>query len=103
MPGMPGRTSNASRICAIGMDSSEIFEKLETHAISLWGQDKWMSELAKAYAKVSRQRGDAGARVVNRRPQLERAFERKSCNVATLLKICEALNLELKLLATVEI
>jgi len=66
-----------------------ILDRIKDRAIAKWG-DKWVANLAREYASIAKERGDEKATTVNRRPQLERAFESGSCTLETAIVLAAA-------------
>lgn len=77
-------------------DSSDVLKTIRDVAQERWG-DKWLPEIVKAYVTIAQSKGDEKATPVSRRPQLERAFERGSCNLDTALMLAASVECNFQL------
>jgi hypothetical protein len=81
----------------IVMTSKIILDKLREKAIAKWGEKRWVVELVKNYVKIAIENGDESATAINRRPQIERAFNVGSCSADTLILIAAAVGAQFQL------
>ncbi len=79
--------------------SKAILDRIQHQAEKQWG-DKWMANLVKEYVKIAREQGDEKATPVSRRTQIERAFERGSCNLDTAIMLAAALGCRFQMVCT---
>ena len=77
-----------------------ILEKIKSRAEDLWAE-KWMAELTKEYCEIAREEGEDTANPNSRRTQLERIFERGTCNSDSLFRLLEAVGYRLQLVAEI--
>lgn len=80
------------------MTCEELLAIIQKRAEELHG-DRWFAELVKGYVRIAKHHGDDTATVIRRRPQLQRAFDRGSCTVDTLLNLMDAVGLEIRVIA----
>jgi hypothetical protein len=78
------------------MTNKELFNVIESTARKQWG-DQWMARLSAHYAAIASRHGDTNATARSRRPQLQRAFDRKSCTVETLTWLAQAAGLDISI------
>ena len=69
---------------------------IERAAIDKWG-DRWQLELVRAYVQILQKNGDEIATINNRKSQIMRAFEAKSCTADTLINLYYAIGYELSI------
>jgi hypothetical protein len=81
--------------------SRAILDKIKEKAIAKWGEKRWVAELVKKYVEIAIENGDESATAVNRRPQVERAFNVGSCSADTLILIVAAVGGRFQLAFTV--
>lgn len=81
------------------VSAGDILEAIQSRAAARWG-GKWLAELVKAYVKIAVVNGDEKATAVNRRPQLERAFEVGSCTLTTAIWLAAAVDCQVQLNCT---
>lgn len=62
-------------------------EAIKKRAIELWGDDKWLAELVKAYSKIVEAETYKGQYSV-----VKRIFENQNCNAKTLNSLLLAVN-----------
>jgi hypothetical protein len=77
------------------LTSKDVLNKVKALAIAQWGEDDWLLELVRVYAKLD------SATPVNRRSQIVRAFEVGSCNLDTAILLLESVGCRLKIEWTV--
>lgn len=77
----------------------EILEVIQRRAIDRWGE-KWVAELVKAYVRIANANGDDKATAINRRPQIERAFETGSCTIEKAIWLAAAVGCRFQLACT---
>jgi hypothetical protein len=77
-----------------------ILEKIQSRAEDTWGQ-KWMAELTKEYCAIAQEEGEDTANPNSRRTQLERIFERGTCNSDSLFRLVEAVGYRLQLVSEI--
>jgi hypothetical protein len=76
-----------------------ILERIKARAIARFGE-KWMAGLVKEYVDLAILQGDEKATVVSRRSQLERVFERGSCNADKLIMLAAAVGCRFQMVCT---
>jgi hypothetical protein len=79
-----------------------ILDRIKARAIDRWGEKKWLAEMVKKYCQMAKTQGDETATPVNRRPQIERAFERGTCTADTLILLAATVNGRFQLVFTIE-
>lgn len=79
-----------------------ILEKIQARAVSRWGEKKWKVNLVKEYTRIAFENGDENATVVNRRNQIERAFEVGSCTTDTMIMLAASVGCRFQMVCTVE-
>jgi hypothetical protein len=77
------------------LTAETILNKVKTLAIERWGEDDWILELVRVYAKLD------GTTPVKRRSQIVRAFEVGGCNLDTAILLLESVGCRLKIERTV--
>jgi hypothetical protein len=82
--------------------SAAVLNAIQARAIQLWGAENWLKEVVKAYVALEQQQGaDAKkATYVNRRNQIERAFETGSCRLDTAMLLAEAVGCQFQMVCT---
>jgi hypothetical protein len=87
------------------MDSKEkaaqIIDTIATQAQALWG-DRHLAELVKHYCEIESAELGREVRPVQRRSQLARTLEEKTCELTTLTRLLAAVGMELELYARVK-
>ncbi|HEY9877921.1 MAG TPA: hypothetical protein V6D29_05660 [Leptolyngbyaceae cyanobacterium] len=82
----------------------DILEAVRRRAIEQWGEDKWKANLVREYVKIVKARGltdkDQNATAVNRRPQIDRAFEQGSCTLDTAIALAAAVGCRFQMACT---
>jgi len=90
-------------LCLLIMNCAELIDLVKGRAEERWG-DNWLASLVREYVAIAkRDWGDESATVARRRPQLERLFERRNCQVDTLLILLAAVDLKVKLIEEREV
>lgn len=77
-----------------------ILKRIEQRAVDRWGEDKWLANLVREYVRLAIAQGDTKATTVNRRPQIQRAFEVGSCTADTLILLAAAVGCRLQMACT---
>lgn len=78
-----------------------ILERIKARAVAKYG-DKWIAGLAREYSRIANENGDMKATPINRRPQIERAFEVGSCTTDTLIMLAASVGCRFQMICTVE-
>lgn len=78
-----------------------ILERIKARAIAKFGE-KWLLNLVREYVEIAQQNGDGKATVINRRNQIERAFNVGSCTADTLIQLAAAVGCRFQMICTVE-
>jgi hypothetical protein len=72
-------------------------EAIKNRAIELWGEDKWLAELVKAYSKIVNVDPQKGQYTV-----VKRIFENKTCHLTTLNSLLLAVNCRFQMVCYAE-
>ncbi|KAM3107286.1 hypothetical protein [Phormidesmis sp. 146-33] len=75
-----------------------ILERIKARAINKFGE-KWLLNLVREYVAIC---GDEKATVINRRNQIERAFNVGSCNADTLIMLAAAVGCRFQMICVTE-
>lgn len=86
-----------SRFCVVETATGkEVLDAIARRAADRWGE-KWIAELVKAYVKIAIANGDEKATPINRRPQIERAFESGGCTLEKAIWLAAAVGCRFQL------
>jgi hypothetical protein len=77
------------------LTAETVLEKVKSLAIARWGEDDWVLELVRVYAKLD------GTTAAKRRSQIVRAFEVGGCTLDTAILLLECVGCRLKIERTV--
>jgi hypothetical protein len=83
--------------------AAAILERIKQRAIAKWGEEKWKANLVREYvkfAKLQDPQKHKDATSVNRRPQIERAFEVGSCTLDTAIILAAAVGCRFQMACT---
>ena len=90
-------------LCLLVMNCAELIDLVKGRAVEKWG-DNWMASIVREYVAIAKADfGDASATVTRRRPQIERLFEKRNCQVDTLLILLATVDLKIKLVEEREV
>jgi hypothetical protein len=79
----------------VRLTSKAVLDKVKALAIDRWGEDRWISELVRVYAKLD------GTTPVKRRSQIARAFDVGGCTLETAILLLESVGCKLVIEQTV--
>jgi hypothetical protein len=80
--------------------STAILERIRERAIAKWGEEKWIVGIVRAYVEIAKAQGDEKATTVNRRTQIERVFDKGSCNLETAISLAAAVGCRFQMACT---
>jgi len=80
--------------------AATILGHIKQRAIVLWGEEKWLVNLVREYAKVAQAQGDQRATPNNRRAQIHRTFEVGSCTLDTAILLAAAVGCRFQMSCT---
>ncbi|NJL20087.1 MAG: hypothetical protein HC895_03435 [Leptolyngbyaceae cyanobacterium SM1_3_5] len=73
--------------------SADVLDAIKQRAIAKWGEEKWMLNLVREYVRLEGE----GAKPVQRRSQIARAFETGSCTLETAMLLANAIGCKFQL------
>ena len=80
----------------------DILQAIQQQAEKKWG-DRWKANLVREYVEIVKARGfesDKNATPVNRRPQIDRAFDTGRCNIDTAIALATAVGCRFQMSCT---
>ena len=82
--------------------SAAVLNAIKAKAITIWGEKDWFKEIVKAYVQLEQQSSEDAkkANYVNRRNQIERAFEAGSCRLDTAMLLAESVGCQFQMICT---
>jgi hypothetical protein len=83
--------------------SAAVLNAIKARAIKTWGEENWFKSIVNEYVRLEQQRGGEGAKkatYVNRRNQIDRAFEVGSCNLETAMLLAAAVGCRFQMVCT---
>ncbi|NJR63182.1 MAG: hypothetical protein HC769_33025 [Cyanobacteria bacterium CRU_2_1] len=76
--------------------AANIINTIASQAQAVWG-DRWIAELVRRYCEIESIESGKGIKPVQRRSQLVRALEEKTCELTTLMRLLQATGIEIEL------
>lgn len=76
--------------------AAHIIDAIISQAQTVWG-DRYLIELVRCYCEIESQETGKEVKPVQRRSQLVRTLETKTCELTTLMRLLQAVNIEIEL------
>jgi hypothetical protein len=79
--------------------ANRLIDAIASQAKALWGDDRYIAELVRRYCELESSETGKDVKPVQRRSQLVRTLEEKTCELTTLMRLLAAVGIEIELYA----